>query len=975
MALGLLLAAAVAGFAYFNDSVVRQTPFIGNFLPVSVFGLALALALGLNPALSRLGRSRRWPAALGPLSVREVCVIAALGLGACGWAGSGYFRTFLTVLVVPGDQQRANPGWVAAGVLSYVPGGDPRLAPGQLRGLSGVAVASAEAPSPLPEAAEARGGDFPDASAGVRAVDASGSLAAALGLLPEAQPAGPPPGPLAAAVAAQLGEADRLHLLELARSPAVSDTDASGVLRTLNRLIEAPGWVQALPPAALPPAARAALLEADALEDRRSKLLERQAEVLAAQTRARTPNAAANTDDDDGSPAQSADPADASALAALQAQLESLRAHGRSIEDPGGPAGALRTARSRAARAVLVAAAPAHVAAPPRGAEALPAGGRADPWVTDAALAGRPQAPGAGWSMGQLPWPLWAPALVRWGGATLLLAAMGLGLALLVHPQWTRRELLPYPIARLLEEAAEPSPATTATATTATVPGSRFRSATPDVLRRGTFWTGFALIAGIHLVGGLHAWFPAIPDISLSFNLNPLRALVPVASTVPQADGVFNARLYPSVAAFACFLTLSVGFSLGVSMLLWLALGAAFLASGAAFTDGFYGPGSGNLLRAGAYAGMSLVVLYTGRRFYTAAATRAVGLGRLLPHAGAPVDRSAVWGARLTVLGGLGAAAVLRDLGLDTLPALGFVVALAAVWVVMSRIVAETGCFYLQPGFLPVGIASGLLGDAALGPTGLILLGLASLLFLGDQRETLMPFLLHALRLADPPAGARGEARASGAPGEPIAPPCAPPRAARPGAGRFALWLALATAASFVLALGVTFWWQYNAGIDAADRWARLWMPVQPWDQLTRSVTGLAAEGRLAESVFAGGLERLGLVDPRPGAWAWFLGGLVAVSVCAFARLRVPGWPLHPVIFLVWGTPPMSRFAWSFLLGWLVKLCVIRLGGTQAYRAMRPFLVGVIAAELLSALLWIAVGAISYSLTGRTPASYTVFPG
>ena len=714
------------------------------------------------------------------------------------------------------------------------------------------------------------------------------------------------------------------------------------------------------------------MAEADALVAERSRLLSEQADRLAA-----TPEPPAAAAADPQSPA-------ATAAAARRAERESLRAQARSIEEPGGAGGSLRAARAAAARAVLDAALPGHVAPTPRGAAALPAGGRPDPWVTDAALAGRPLAPGAGWTLDQLPWPLWAPVLARWGGATLLLAGMALGLALVVHPQWTRRELLPYPIARLLEEAAAPPEAPPEAPEAlpekpsegvAPAEASAAASGTPAVLRRGTFWAGFALVAAVHLLGGLHAWFPAVPEVSLSFNLNPLRTLFPVASTVPQADGVFAPRLYPAVAAFACFLTLPVGFSLGISMLLWLALGSLVLGSGAAFTDGFYGPGSGNLLRAGAYAGMTAVVIYTGRRFYAAAGLQAVALGGLLPHGGRGVDASAVWGARLAVVGGVGAAAVLRSLGLETLPALGFVVALGAVWVVMARVVAETGCFYLQPGFLPVGIASGLLGDAALGPTGLILLGLASLLFLGDQRETLMPFLLHALRLADPPperggAGAAGVvgAGASGGSGGGTARP-------GPSTGRFAPWLALAVAGSFVLALGVTFLWQYNAGVDAADRWARLWMPVQPWDQLTRSLSNLAAEGRLAESVFAGSLERLGLLDPREGAWLWFSGGLLAVVVCASCRLRIPGWPLHPVVFLVWGTPPMSRFAWSFLVGWLIKLCVIRLGGTRAYRSMRPFLVGVISAELLMALLWIAVGAGYYASTGKTPASYTVFPG
>ncbi|BAM02251.1 DUF6785 family protein [Phycisphaera mikurensis] len=919
--LGLGLALFVAGFTYFNDAVVRQTPFIGNFLPVSVFGVTLAAALGLNPLLSWLGRGRAWPRALRPLKPVELGVVAALALGACGWAGSGYFRTFLTVLVVPGDQVRANPGWSAAGVMSYVPGGDAALAPGQVRGLAGVAAAGG--------VAAARSAD-PAAGAGV---DPASSLAAALGLLPDL----PAAGPAAAAVAAQLTAEEAAFLASLAGQASASGTDTAEALRALNRLIENPGWVESVPPPLRPAGTHAALSAAGALEAERSRLLGAQAELLARRARV--------------APAPAEDPDAARAAAGLQARLESLRAAGRSIEEPGGRGGSLRAARELAARELLAAALPAHVAPPPRGGAVLPAGGRPDPWITDAALAGRPAAPGAGWGLGELPWPLWVPVLLRWGGATLLLAAMGLGLALVVHPQWTRRELLPYPIARLLEEAAAPDPL-------------RGGAGAPAVLRRGVFWAGFALVAGVHLLGGLHAWFPAVPAVPLGFDLNPLRSLFPVASAVPGADGVFNARLYPAVAAFACFLTLPVGFSLGVSMLLWLALGAAFLGSGAAFTDGFYGPGSGNLLRAGAYAAMSMVVLYTGRRFYAAAAVRGVGLGGLLPGGGAGVPASAVWGARVAALGGLAAAAVLRDLGLAAPLALGFVVAVAAVWVVMSRVVAETGCFYLQPGFLPVGIASGLLGDAALGPVGLVLVGLASLLVIGDQRETLMPFLLHALRLGDPAPGRVG-----------VGAPAVGDAAGSRGVGKLAAWLALSVASTFVLALVVTFLWQYNAGIDAADRWARLWMPVQPWDQLTRSLSSLSAEGRLTEAVFTDGLARLGLLDPRPAAWSWFLGGFAALSICALLRLRIPGWPLHPVIFLVWGTTPMSRFAWSFLVGWLVKLCVVRLGGTRAARSMQPLLVGVIAAELLMALGWIAVGAAYHLATGKTPAGYVVFPG
>ena len=219
LALGFGLAALVAGFTYFNDAVVRQTPFIGNFLPVSVFGLVLVAALGLNPLLGRLARRRGAPRWLRPLRPVELGLAAALGLGACGWAGSGYFRTFLTVLVVPGDQIRANPAWSAAGVMSYVPGGDPALAPGQLRGLAG----------------RVDGGE----------VDPSGSLAAALGLF---EAAGGPASPLAMEVAARLPEGDRALLRRLGRRASASSTDADRALRALNALVQAPAWVEASRP-------------------------------------------------------------------------------------------------------------------------------------------------------------------------------------------------------------------------------------------------------------------------------------------------------------------------------------------------------------------------------------------------------------------------------------------------------------------------------------------------------------------------------------------------------------------------------------------------------------------------------------------------------------------------------------------------------------------------------------------------------
>jgi hypothetical protein len=40
----------------------------------------------------------------------------------------------------------------------------------------------------------------------------------------------------------------------------------------------------------------------------------------------------------------------------------------------------------------------------------------------------------------------------------------------------------------------------------------------------------------------------------------------------------------------------------------------------------------------------------------------------------------------------------------------------------------------------------------------------------------------------------------------------------------------------------------------------------------------------------------------------------------SFLRLRFTGWPLHPVMFLVWSTYAGDSFAQAFLFGWLIKV-------------------------------------------------------
>ena len=57
----------------------------------------------------------------------------------------------------------------------------------------------------------------------------------------------------------------------------------------------------------------------------------------------------------------------------------------------------------------------------------------------------------------------------------------------------------------------------------------------------------------------------------------------------------------------------------------------------------------------------------------------------------------------------------------------------------------------------------------------------------------------------------------------------------------------------------------------------------------------------------------------------WYgLTGVGLVFACYALRLRFTWWPIHPALFLVFGTFPANRICFSFLLGWACKACFFK---------------------------------------------------
>jgi len=577
-------------------------------------------------------------------------------------------------------------------------------------------------------------------------------------------------------------------------------------------------------------------------------------------------------------------------------------------------------------RWLLVGAFPKVFMAPPSGQGVLFDGGKADPFALDTLVHGR--ARNQPLSLSQLPWHKWWPTIRLWCGAALLLSIVALCMALVVHPQWSKRELLAYPVARFVEE----------------ISARKEGSGIPDIARNRLFWLGFGSLFLLHLVNGLHAWFPDVPEIPRNFNFWSLTQIFPNGARAYGSFGYFGPTVYGSVIAFSYFLSSSVSFSLGIAELLYMAFAGVLLGYGVQLESGFSDGTGSSLIRFGSFIASAAMIAYTGRRYYANVIASACGRPRAQETPG-----YAVWAARLGGLALVLTVLLLHSAGIGVVFSLVFIALELIIFLVLSRMVTETGTFFVQTNWAPVGALTALFGFDAIGPTSYVALSVGATVLFSDSRELLMPFLSNALKLTD--------------------------RSEGPGPAKIGPWLAVVIAVGLGVAGAATLYFQYNHGATpVGNSHATDTLPLLAFDGLSQRISAAAAQGTLGMATAAQGFHKLSLVHPDSGAVLWVSLGLILGVGTAVARLRWAWWPIHPVIFLVWGTYPISMFGPSFLLGWMIKSAVVSTTGARGYHQFKPLMVGIFAGELTCGLMWMLVGASYYLSTGKAPVTYAIFP-
>ncbi len=531
-----------------------------------------------------------------------------------------------------------------------------------------------------------------------------------------------------------------------------------------------------------------------------------------------------------------------------------------------------------------------------------------------------------------VPWGAWSEPLSWWVPLVLLCMLGVIGLSLVVHRQWSSGERLRYPIADV----------------TSLIIRSEPESAFAPIFRQRLFWIGLAAILAIRVVNGLHEWYEDMILIDTVFDFDAVIINAwPKMSNLAQRWSVTSLRLYFTVIGFAYFLASDVGLSLGISKMAWLAFSGVMFAYNVDIGGGgYFEGGPGAWMTFGAYFGVGLMLVYTGRSYYWRVIRSAFFFRR-----DDQLERASVWGARAFAVCSAGMVALLYMLGLDILLGVLTVALTFLLFLVMARISAETGLFFIQSSWQAFAIIVALFGAAALGPKVMITIGLVASILSMDPRECLMPFLVNAYKVCDD-------------------------NHVRPGRAGWSSAAAIVLAVA--VAIPVVIYISYDSGVPAEgkDDWARTDVPGFPYETAAKYTDTLHIKGELDKSLEVSGFGRLSSEVFQPDRrFLWSAGaGLVLVLVCSFARLRFAWWPIHPVLFLVWFPNPLNHFAWSFFLGWIIKSLVTRLGGVRAYQRGKALMVGIIAGDLLGGLTFMAVSLIHKIALGTDPKVYKILP-
>jgi len=507
----------------------------------------------------------------------------------------------------------------------------------------------------------------------------------------------------------------------------------------------------------------------------------------------------------------------------------------------------------------------------------------------------------------RIPWGAWLTPLVAWTVFAYLWFFSYFCLAVLVRRQWVERERLAFPLAEVPLEIVRGDPAPT------------LRS---PFFRSGLMWVGFSIPWIVHSLNGVARYVPAWPHLRLTN--------IPVASGLvnlpwSQLQGI-SASVYFSVIGLTFLISSQVSSS---SLVFWALtrLEAVGLAVFGITAVGNEDPTYYTITwfqahqQIGAILAVAVISIWSMRSLLM---RRPYARDGLSGPAGLSTEQWAAAGFVLSfgLIGVWGAAA-----GASFLWQIVFVGIYTVSAFSLVRLVAAGGFMWVDVDFSPVDPMLQLFSSSAFTPRDLTVFSYEGIFCWWNVGwSNIMQFAANGLRIAT---------------------------VAKLNLRRVALAMGLACLLATVIGywLSITFTYREVISRHTTGEASLLWGEL-PTFHFNKLVTMLQRPVPVQWQA-VGGIA-LGC------ATIWGLGAL---------RRRFSWFGLSPLGYLVGLSWVMDVMWFSILLGWLANTLVTHYLGLRGYRKLRPFFLGLILGEFLTAGQWLLIDGI----TGMQ--GHSVFPG
>lgn len=407
----------------------------------------------------------------------------------------------------------------------------------------------------------------------------------------------------------------------------------------------------------------------------------------------------------------------------------------------------------------------------------------------------------------------------------------------------------------------------------------------PSFMHVRAFWFGFLLAFLILMWNTIHYFHPYVPEIPIGARWIPIARQFPNINAMISFPVVgFTFLIHADVSFSIWFFHLLSNIQIGMFNRIGFSIGSGDIYGSADATQGWMG--------FGALVFMVMWGLWMARDHLQ-------DVFRKAWTGSEDVDDS--WemlsyrGAVLTlIVSVVYMGAWLLMSGMDAITVLPFLFAVFVLYLGITRIVMEGGLVFVRGPLVAQSFTVHSLGATSISPQGLTALAM-SYSWQHELKGFFMASVAHGGRLAGETKLSRGT-------------------------------LTGATVLSAVVALGVSIWYIlllcYQEGAYNFGWWIFRRGATVPYDTMM---------GKLA--------------NPFPTDWGrlLFMGiGSAVMGGLTFLRYRFSWWPLNPIGLPVSSTYASRMFFFSFFLGWLARVLIVKVGGIGFYNKARPFFLGMI---------------------------------